>query len=94
MLTTLIATMLASAQPSTTCVAAAHRMMGFVLEEAKGTRHEGQIQKSIDDAGGIDKKLATVAAGMSSAQCAFLLAAPDSSVRALAISTLPERSGK
>lgn len=92
--TILLITMLASAPASTTCVAAAHRMVGFLVEEAKGTRHEAQINGAIAKAGGRDKRVVEVAGGLSEAQCAFLLAAPDSTVKALAISMLPERAGK
>jgi len=42
----------------------------------------------------MDAKARQIAAGMTADKCAFILAAPDSSVRSLAIATLPERAGK
>lgn len=90
----LIAAMLIAAGPSEACVAASHRFTAFLIEEAKGTRHEAQINASIANAGGLDKLVVKAAAAMEEEKCAFLLAAPDSTVRALAISALPERAGK
>ncbi|KQS90320.1 hypothetical protein ASG50_07650 [Rhizobium sp. Leaf386] len=94
MLTSVLATLLASAEPSASCVAAAHRMTAFLIEEAKGTRHERQIEVAITKAGGYDRRVREIAATMTEDRCAILLAMPDSSVRALAIATLPERNGK
>lgn len=92
---TLIAAMLiAAAGPSEACVAASHRFMTFLIEEAKGTRHEAQINESIAKAGGFDKMAMKAAEEMGEEKCAFILAAPDSTVRALAVSALPERAGK
>ncbi|MGO7921989.1 hypothetical protein ACC755_22815 [Rhizobium ruizarguesonis] len=42
----------------------------------------------------MDKSIAAMAATMDEKKCAFLLTAPDSSLRALAITSLPERNGK
>lgn len=75
------------------CTAAAHRVLGFLKEEAKGTRHEAQISETIS-AKGEGPLIAQVASSLSSDQCTFLLIAPDSTVRALAISMLPERNGE
>jgi len=94
MLATLAVIVLASSGPSATCLAAAHRFTAFLVEEARGTRHEKQIADSISAAGGMDAKARQIAAGMTADKCAFILAAPDSSVRSLAIATLPERAGK
>lgn len=85
---------LATSGPSPTCIAAAHRFTSFLIEEAKGTRHEAQIEASTQAAGGLDKKVQEIAASMSEDRCAFILAAPDSTVRALAAAALPERNGK
>ncbi|MDX0977438.1 hypothetical protein BMJ35_18205 [Sinorhizobium medicae] len=41
-----------------------------------------------------DKKVQELAASMDEDRCAFILAAPDSTVKALAIAALPERNGK
>ena len=84
---------LSMAQASPTCVAAASRMTEFIILEAKGTRHEQQISEAIRKKGGKDKAVAALASGMDEDKCAFILAAPDSTIRALAISTLPERTG-
>jgi hypothetical protein len=86
--------LIAAAQPSDICMAAAHRVSVFLIEEAKGTRHEKQIQESIQAAGNLDSLVAQIAAVLQEDQCAFLLTAPDSTVRAMAISMLPERSGR
>jgi hypothetical protein len=94
MLTFAVITMLASAPASAPCLAATYRMMGFLIEEAKGTRHEAQIADAIAKAGGKDKRAAEMSGSLSEEQYAFILGAPDSAVRALAISMLPERSGK
>lgn len=76
-----------------TCLAAAHRIFAFVEQEAKGTRHEAQMAAAIKkkDKGSL---VAEMAAGLNSDQCAFLMIAPDSTIRALAIAALPERNGK
>jgi len=68
-------------------------VLGFLKEEARGTRHEQQIRESIE-AKGEGPMIAQVASSLSSDQCTFLLIAPDSTVRALAISMLPERNGE
>ncbi|RVK76002.1 hypothetical protein CN157_16035 [Sinorhizobium meliloti] len=94
MLATLAIIVLAASGPSPTCIAAAHRFTSFLIEEAKGTRHEAQIGASTEAAGGLDKKVQEIAASMSEDRCAFIIAAPDSTVRALAIAALPERNGK
>ncbi|MGO7148971.1 hypothetical protein ACCS52_26405 [Rhizobium ruizarguesonis] len=65
-----------------------------MVAEAKGTRHEAQIRQAAEKAGGMDKSIAGMAATMDANKCAFLLTAPDSSLRALAITSLPERNGK
>lgn len=75
------------------CLVAAHRVLGFLRDEAKGTRHEAQIANSIK-AKGEGSVVAGIAAGLTSDQCALLILAPDSTVRALAISMLPERNGQ
>ncbi|WP_430262075.1 hypothetical protein [Neorhizobium sp. DAR64862/K0K3] len=89
----LLVAVLALSTPSTACLAAAHRYLGFLIQEAKGTRHEAQIQRSTTEAGGLDKKATELAQTLPETQCAFLFSAPDSTLRALAISNLPERSG-
>lgn len=89
----LLVAALALSAPSTACLAAAHRYLGFLIQEARGTRHEAQIQQSTTEAGGLDKKAAQIAKTLPETQCAFLFSAPDSTLRALAISNLPERSG-
>jgi hypothetical protein len=71
--------------PSETCIAAAHRLTGFLVGEANGTRHEAQIRDSAEKAGGTQ--------GIDEEKCAFLLVAPGSTVRALVIAALPERNG-
>ncbi|MGH0257050.1 hypothetical protein NKY39_15980 [Sinorhizobium meliloti] len=76
-----------------TCLAAAHRIFAFVEQEAKGTRHEAQMAAAIKkkDKGSL---VAELAAGLNSDQCAFLMIAPDSTIRALAKAALPERNGQ
>jgi hypothetical protein len=93
-LSTLALIVLASTSPSPTCLAAAHRFTTFLIEEAKGTRHESQMRVAMETAGGRDQKVREIAATMPEDRCAFILSLPDSTVRALAISTLPERNGK
>ncbi|MDI7923427.1 hypothetical protein [Ferirhizobium litorale] len=83
-----------TAFPSQECVAAAHRVMGFLIEEANGTRHEEQIANKIEEAGSADKAAVDLAATLVPGQCVFIITAPDSTVRALAISMLPERQGQ
>lgn len=90
----LAAILIAAAGPSEACLAASHRFVTFIIEEAKGTRHQAQIEATMKTAGGFDEMVATSAAAMKDEHCAFLLAAPDSTVRALAISALPERAGQ
>lgn len=68
-------------------------MTEFIVEEAAGTRHEAQIAASIEAKGGIDAAVVEMAGNLDAGQCAFLVVAPDSTVRALAIATLPERQG-
>lgn len=80
-------------QADETCTAAAHRVLAFVLEEAKGTRHEAQIAETIRTKGE-GKAVSEIAALIEGNQCDFLLIAPDSTVRALAITMLPERNGQ
>jgi hypothetical protein len=87
-------TLVASSTPSTECLAAARRFTEILVAEAKGTRHETQIRQAAEKAGGMDKSIAAMAAAMDEKKCAFLLTAPDSSLRALAITSLPERNGK
>jgi hypothetical protein len=94
MLELVAAVMMVASQPSDICIAAAQRVMPFLIEEAKGTRHQAQIETAIRKAGSKDKAAVGVAAGLKPDQCAFLIVAPDSTIRALAISMLPERSGK
>lgn len=94
MLSALLSVVLIAGTPSEACIAAAHRLSGFLVEEAKGTRHEAQIRAAAEKAGGMDKRVVEIAQGMGEAECAFLLTAPDSAVRALAISALPERNGQ
>ncbi|RVJ19424.1 hypothetical protein CN184_21060 [Sinorhizobium medicae] len=88
MIATLAIIVLATSGPSPTCIAAAHRFTSFLIEEAKGT------EASTQAAGGLDKKVQEIAASMSEDRCAFILAAPDSTVRALATAVLPGRNGK
>lgn len=75
------------------CTASAHRVLAFMKEEAKGTRHEAQIQSSIEQHGE-GPLVAQVASTLSVDECSFLLVAPDSTIRAMAISMLPERNGE
>lgn len=75
------------------CTAAVHRLLGFLKEEAVGTRHEAQIKESIEQ-NGEGTLVSELASEMTEDQCAMILIAPDSTVRALAISMLPERSEK
>ena len=75
------------------CDAAANRLMGFTIEEARGTRHERQIADSIAQKGR-GAVVAAMAAGLTGDQCAYIMAAPDSAVRAMAIASLPERNGR
>ena len=92
MIEVLAAVVLASS-PSPSCLTAARRMTEFMIQEAKGTRHESQIAEQIDKAGGLDNAVVQIAGTMEEDACAFLIAAPDSAVRAMAIANLPERSG-
>lgn len=89
-----MATGAAAQEPSTICIAAAHRIMPILIQEAQGTRHEAQIAGSIADRGGQDKAAADLAATLKEDACAMLVVAPDSTLRAFAISMLPERAGK
>lgn len=93
-LSALVMIVLVSSEPSPACLAAAHRFTNFLIDESKGTRHEDQIRAKLDQAGGLDKAVRELAVTFHENQCAFILAAPDSTVRALAIAALPERSGK
>lgn len=83
----------AAAEPSSACLAAAHRMVAFVTEEAKGTRHEAQIAATVA-AKGEGALVSQFAETIPPDQCAYLLVAPDSVLRAMAIASLPERNGK
>jgi len=83
----------AAAETSATCTTAASRTAAFLIEEAKGTRHEAQIAGAIA-AKGYGSIIETIAAGLTEDQCALLFAAPDSTLRAMAITMLPERMGK
>ena len=91
---TLPSATLANEDPSIVCLTAARRFMSFYIEEAKGTRHEAQIAGAIKKAGSLDKKMVEVASEMTEDKCALMMAMPDSSLRALAVSSLPERNGK
>ncbi|KFB10367.1 hypothetical protein [Nitratireductor basaltis] len=75
------------------CRAAAHRVFPVLVEEAKGTRHEAQIAASIAE-NGEGATIAGIAATLTDEQCGFLLTADDSTIRAIAISMLPERNGE
>jgi hypothetical protein len=90
----ILSVMIGVGAPSTDCLAAAYRFVGFLQVEAKGTRHEEQIAAAIRKAGGLEKRVEEIASAMDEAKCKFLLTAPDSTIRALAIATLPERNGK
>jgi hypothetical protein len=83
----------ARGEPSTDCVAASARLLAFVIAEAKGTRHEAQIAQSIAAKGEASVR-AAFAKTIAPDQCAFLLIAPDSTLRAIAIASLPERNGQ
>lgn len=85
---------LADASPSVICLTATRRFMSFYIEEAKGTRHEEQIAGAIKKAGSLDKKMVEVASEMTEDKCTLMMAMSDSALRALAISSLPERNGK
>lgn len=87
-------TLVAASTPSTECLAAARRFTEFLAAEAKGTRHEQQIRQATEKAGGKSRTIAEIAAILEPAMCNFLLTAPDSSLRALAITSLPERNGE
>lgn len=89
----LMALLLAAASPSTACIAAAERMLVFMVQEAVGTRHEAQFKGSMGTPEARAAKLREIAGNLNDDQCAFLLAAPDSTIRALAVSALPERGG-
>lgn len=84
----------AACQPSAACLAAAQRFTAFIREEAKGTRHARQIDEAIARNGGANAASKAAAEKLSPDQCAFILSAPDSTVRAMAIATLPERNGQ
>lgn len=86
--------MTVASEPLTICLTAARRMMMFIAEEARGTRHEAQIRSSTERVGGLEKAVVALAATLDLNQCTFIVAAPDSTLRALAISSLPERNGK
>ncbi|WP_234841306.1 hypothetical protein [Sinorhizobium meliloti] len=75
------------------CRAAAHRIVEFAKEEAKGTRHEAQIANAIKKKGEA-YLINEMAGGLNPDQCAFLIIAPDSTVRAIARAAMPARSGK
>lgn len=86
--------LISSSAPSVECLAAARRMSAFMLQEAKGTRHEQQILRSYEKAGGVDKAIAAMAAKMKPDACNFIMLAHDSTIRALAVGMLPERNGE
>lgn len=90
---TIFSAFILASSPDPLCVAAAQRMTAFMIEEAEGTRHQAQIEESIDKAGGIDALAVQIAGTMKPESCAFLISAPDSAVRSLAISALPQRLG-
>lgn len=77
---------------SSPCDVGVARLYGFLIEEAKGTRHEAQIESSIE-ADGMGSAISAIAATMTDDQCAYLMVAPDSALRAMAITMLPERMG-
>jgi hypothetical protein len=83
----------ATADDSATCAAAAHRFVAMVTAEAKGTRHEAQIAAANKDKGEA-AAIAEFRESLNEDHCAFLMLAPDSTIRALAIAALPERNGK
>lgn len=76
------------------CVAAARRITAFLIEEAKGTRHEAEIQSTIEQHGSSENAIVELAKTFDPDECAFVLAASDSTIRTLAISMLPDRNGQ
>ena len=93
-LLSLASTVLADGEPSAICLAASHRVMAFVDEAARGTRHEKQINQRREIAGGQAKMIRHLASTLDEDKCAYLMTAPDSAMRALALSMLPERNGE
>lgn len=94
MLAIMLVSAMAGASPSSVCVAAAHRYFAFLSQEAKGTRHEKQIAASVTRNGSVDAAVVEIAKGLTDDQCTYIIAAPDSAIRAMAKATLPERQGK
>lgn len=89
---TLVTTSAAAQEDNALCLAAAHRFQDHYEREAEGTRHEAQIAAAYERYGSKGAAIREVAKTFSDDECALILAAPDSTVRAMAIAGLPERN--
>lgn len=75
----------AHAQTNQACLAAAHRILFFMLEEAE------QVAKSIESKGSHNAAALEIAKTLDDQSCTFLVRAPGNAVRDVAIQALPPK---